>query len=211
MRPPNRFLATLLPAVMLLLAACEPQDRRPGLWLSGELVDPPPEDFSFVLDYPEIFVETRPWYGIPFSVTTVIGIRDGKLYVPSDVLNYSGALTESERKLVKTHPTVGYEILKHIDLPWPVADIVHQHHERIDGSGYPNNLKGDEILFGAKILAVADVVESMFSDRPFRRGFNEVACLAEIEENRGVLYENDVVDACLKIIRDGRYKLKKQR
>ena len=134
----------------------------------------------------------------------------GKIYIPSEVLNYSGALTEAEMRLVKTHPTVGYQILKGIDMPWPVAEMVLQHHERLDGSGYPNKLRKPDILIGAKILAVADVVETMFSDRPHRPGYPLEACLDEIERHRGSLYENDVVDACVGILREGRYTLAKR-
>ena len=129
----------------------------------------------------------------------------GKIYVPSEILNFAGSLTDREWELVKTHPTVGYEILRDVDLPWPVAEIVLQHHERLDGSGYPNHLEADEILFPAKILIVADVLESMYADRPNRRGHNIEKCLSHLEDNRGVLYDREIVDVCINLVQSGRF------
>jgi PAS domain S-box-containing protein/putative nucleotidyltransferase with HDIG domain len=123
----------------------------------------------------------------------------GKIYVPAEILSKPGRITDIEFSLIKIHPQVGQEILRAVNFPWPVADIVLQHQERWDGSGYPAGLKGDEILLEARILAVADVVEAMASHRPYRsaRGIDEA--LEEISRNRGILYDAEVVGACLKL------------
>ncbi|MBM3305821.1 MAG: HD domain-containing protein, partial [Candidatus Aminicenantes bacterium] len=104
--------------------------------------------------------------------------------------------------LVKTHPRKGYGILKDVELPWPVAEIVYQHHERIDGSGYPRGLLGTEILIEARILAVADTVEAMASHRPYRSAPGIDAALREIEKGKGAIYDDEVASACLRIIRE---------
>jgi PAS domain S-box-containing protein len=128
----------------------------------------------------------------------------GKFYIPSQILNKPGKLSEIEFSMIKTHPNLGYQVLKKIDFPWPVADIVIQHHERIDGSGYPYGLVGNEILFEARILAVADVVESMSSHRPYRPSLGIHAALDEISKNKGVIYDSKVVTACLELFeKDG--------
>ncbi len=124
----------------------------------------------------------------------------GKIHVPSEILSKPTKLTELEYTIIKTHPQAGYEILKNIEFPWPVAEIVLQHHERIDGSGYPRGLKGEEILPEARILAVADVVEAMASHRPYRPAFGIDRALEEIKLNRGRLYGSDEVDACVRLI-----------
>jgi PAS domain S-box-containing protein/putative nucleotidyltransferase with HDIG domain len=127
----------------------------------------------------------------------------GKLYVPAEILTRPGHLSAIEVELVKTHAEVGYQILKDIEFQWPVATIVRQHHERLDGSGYPAGLKGDDILFEARILGVADVVESMSSHRPYRPGKGKEAALEEIRSGRGTAYDPSVVDACLTLFRNG--------
>ncbi len=128
----------------------------------------------------------------------------GKFYIPSQILNKPGKLSEIEFSLIKTHPTLGYQVLKKIDFPWPIADIVIQHHERIDGSGYPYGLIGNEIHLEARILAVVDVVESMSSHRPYRAALGINAALYEIRRNKGVLYDSRVVQACLDLFeKDG--------
>ena len=109
-------------------------------------------------------------------------------------------------KSVKTHSQSGYDILKHIDFPWPVAQIVLQHHERLNGSGYPNRLKGEDILLEARIMSVADVVEAMASHRPYRPALGIDFALEEIKKNRGILYDPNVADACLKLFHEGRFK-----
>ena len=130
----------------------------------------------------------------------------GKLSVPGEILSKPGRLTEIEFNLVKTHPQVGYDILKRVESPWPVAQIVLQHHERIDGSGYPTGLRGDEIMLEARILAVADVVEAMSSHRPYRPALGIDRALEEISRNRGLLYDPSAVDACLKVFTEKGFK-----
>jgi len=126
----------------------------------------------------------------------------GKICVPAEILSKPGQLSEIEHTLIKDHPQVGYEILKEIEFPWPVAQIVLQHHERIDGSGYPVGLSGDDIMIEAKTLAVADVVEAMASHRPYRPTLGRDMALEEISQNKGVLYDPDVVDACMKLLQE---------
>ncbi len=126
----------------------------------------------------------------------------GKINVPSEILNKPGKITEMEYELIQNHPQSAYEILKNIDFPWPVADIVHQHHERMDGSGYPGRLKGDEILLEARILAVADVVEAMCSHRPYRGSLGIEKALEEIENRAGISYDEKVVSVCLNLFRE---------
>jgi putative nucleotidyltransferase with HDIG domain len=131
----------------------------------------------------------------------------GKLSIPAEILSKPTKLSELEFSLIKEHAQQGYEMLKNVESPWPLAEIVYQHHERMDGSGYPRNLKGDEILMEARIMAVADVVEAMASHRPYRPALGIDAALAEIQKNRGTLYDNTVVDACLKLFRENGFKL----
>ncbi len=131
----------------------------------------------------------------------------GKISVPSEILSKPGRLTEIQFDMIKTHPEVGYEIMRNIDFPWPVARIMLQHHERMDGSGYPAGLMGEEILLEARILAVADVVEAMASHRPYRPSLGIDQALAEILKNRGRLYDPDVVDTCLALFNDKAYTL----
>jgi PAS domain S-box-containing protein len=130
----------------------------------------------------------------------------GKLSVPSEILSKPTRLTDIEYALVKEHSQNGYDMLKNVESPWPLADIVGQHHERINGSGYPNNLKKDEILIEARIMAVADVVEAIASHRPYRPSKGIEAAIDEITKNRGILYDEDVVDACLQLFREKGYR-----
>ena len=129
----------------------------------------------------------------------------GKIRVPSEILSNPGKLTPIEFELVKQHPRFGYDIIKNVHFPWPIADIVLQHHERMDGSGYPQGLKGDAILLEARIMAVADVVEAMSSHRPYRAGLGIEAALEEISKMRGKYYDPQVVDACLLLFREKNY------
>lgn len=131
----------------------------------------------------------------------------GKIHIPAEILTKPGKLTELEFKFIKTHPQAGYDILKGIEFPWPVAQMVLQHHERLDGSGYPNGLKGDDIILEARILAVSDVVEAMFTNRPYRPGLGLDAALDEITRNRGKLYDPAAVDSCVRLMREGGYRL----
>ena len=127
----------------------------------------------------------------------------GKIRIPAEILTKPSRLDPVEYDLIKTHAQTGYEILKNIRFPWPIADIVVQHHERLDGSGYPKGLKGDDILLEAKILALADVVESMSTSRPYRHSLGIDIAIDEITTNRGRKYEPAVVDAFLAIHRQG--------
>jgi PAS domain S-box-containing protein len=145
---------------------------------------------------------------------TVEGIRMagsihdiGKLSIPAEILSKPTNLSAIELLLIKEHTNRGYEILKDVESPWPLAEIVRQHHERMDGSGYPRNLKGDDILIEARILAVADVVEAMASHRPYRPGLGIDAALNEIEKNSGIFYDKTAADACLILFREKGFKL----
>ena len=119
----------------------------------------------------------------------------------------SEALRESEFSLIKEHAQQGYEMLKNVESPWPLAEIVYQYHERMDGSGYPRKLKGDDILIEARILAVADMVEAMASHRPYRPSLGIDAALDEIEKNRKTFYDKTVADACLSLFREKGFQL----
>jgi len=131
----------------------------------------------------------------------------GKLSIPAEILSKPTKLSEIEFSLIKEHARRGFEMLKDVESPWPLAEIVHQHHERMDGSGYPGNLKGDAILIEARILAVADVAEAMASHRPYRPGLGIDAALNEIEKNRGIFYDSTAADACLRLFREKGFKL----
>jgi len=147
----------------------------------------------------------------------------GKILVPAEILNKPGRLTESEAGqvqshaqaghdilmgLIKGHPQAGYDILKEIDFPWPVAQIVLQHHERLDGSGYPKGLKSDDIILEARILIVADVVEAMSSHRPYRPALGIEKALEEISAHRGKQYDPKVVDVCLRLFKEKGFQFK---
>ena len=149
--------------------------------------------------------------GLPENV--VAGLRMaglihdiGKLAVPPEILCKPSKINDLEFQLIKTHPEVGYDILKKIEFPWPIADIVLQHHERMNGSGYPRKIKGPEILIEARIINVADVVEAMASHRPYRPSLGIEKSLEQISKNRGILYDGEVVDACLRLFREKRFK-----
>lgn len=130
----------------------------------------------------------------------------GKIHVPAEILSKPGQISDAEYTIIKTHAQVGHDILKTIEFPWPIAKIVLQHHERIDGSGYPYGLKGEEILLEAKILAVADVLEAMATHRPYRPALTVEESLEEISNNRGILYDPEVVDICLKLFKEKKFK-----
>jgi PAS domain S-box-containing protein len=150
--------------------------------------------------------------GLPQEQVDGIGmagsIHDlGKLCVPAELLSKPTKLSVIEFSLIKEHALGGYEILKDVESPWPLAQIVYQHHERMNGTGYPRNLRGDEILLEARIMAVADVVEAMASHRPYRPSLGLEAALEEIEKNSGTLYDNAAADACLCLFRTKGYHL----
>ncbi len=131
----------------------------------------------------------------------------GKLSIPAEILSKPTKLSAIEFSLIKEHARRGYEMLKDVESAWPLAEIVRQHHEQMDGSGYPRNLKGDDILMEARILAVADVVEAMASHRPYRPSLGIGAALNEIEKNKGTLYDAPAVDACLRLFREKSFNL----
>ncbi|MBP1710469.1 MAG: domain S-box-containing protein/HDIG protein [Deltaproteobacteria bacterium] len=131
----------------------------------------------------------------------------GKISVPSEILTKPTRLSNLEFELIRTHSEAGYSILKDIEFPWPIARIVLEHHERIDGSGYPNKLKADELLLESKIIAIADVVEAISSNRPYRPAVGIQAALEEIEKNKGILYDSVAAEACIRLFREKHYKM----
>jgi putative two-component system response regulator len=133
----------------------------------------------------------------------------GKITVPAEILSKPGQLSALEYELIKSHVQAGYDILKQIDFPWPLADIILQHHERMDGSGYPNALKHEEILLSARILSVADVFETIASHRPYRPSLGLQRAMDEIRENRGRLYDSRVADVCLALFENDRFQFPK--
>jgi len=143
------------------------------------------------------------------QLRTAAMIHDiGKIYIPSDILSKPGRLLEIEFSLIKTHAQSGYEIVKGMDFPGIVAQAVLQHHERLDGSGYPSGLKSDDTILEAKILVVADVIEAMASHRPYRSALGIDRALEEISKNKGKLYDTAVVDTCLELFRSGTFAFK---
>jgi putative nucleotidyltransferase with HDIG domain len=144
-----------------------------------------------------------------FSEHQVDGIRTagvlhdlGKVSVPVELLTKPSRLTEIEFKMIQTHPQVAFDILKEIDFPWPIAQIVYQHHERMDGSGYPSGTSDEAILFEARIIAVADIVEAMVSHRPYRPALGIEEAMKEISRKKGTMYDAHVVDACVGLFRN---------
>jgi PAS domain S-box-containing protein/putative nucleotidyltransferase with HDIG domain len=132
----------------------------------------------------------------------------GKIHVPAELLMKPSKLSELEFRLIKKHPQIAYDILKDIEFPWPIAEMALQHHERIDGSGYPNGLKGDEVMLEAKILAVADVVEAMLSARPYRPALGMKKALKEISAKKGIIYDSKVANTCIKLFKEKGFKFK---
>lgn len=148
-----------------------------------------------------------------FSKDQVEGIRIsgllhdvGKISVPTEILCKPGKISQIEYSIIKTHAQIGYQILKQIEFPWPVAQVALQHHERINGSGYPSGLSDEDVIFEAKIMAVADVVEAMSSHRPYRPALGVDAALDEISKNSGNLYGADVVKTCLHVFNQKGFK-----
>ena len=132
----------------------------------------------------------------------------GRINWPTKIVNNDSKLVEAEYDFIKSHSKIGYYILRSVDFPWLIAEIAYQHHERLDGSGYPRGLKDDEILVEAKIIGVADVVEAMSSHRPYRSAYSIREALDEISNNRGILYETEVVDTCLTLFKEKNFKFK---
>ena len=130
----------------------------------------------------------------------------GKIGVPAEVLSKPGKLSEVEMDLIRVHSQIGYDILKCIDFPWPIAEMVLQHHERLNGSGYPQGLVDQEILLEAKIIGVADVMEAMNSHRPYRPALGLGVALEELYQNKGVLYDGEIVDACIRLFAEKDFK-----
>jgi putative two-component system response regulator len=131
----------------------------------------------------------------------------GKIYIPAEILTKPSKLSDVEFELIKSHPLVAYEILKDMEFPYPIADYIFQHHERLNGSGYPKGLSDGNILLEAKIIAVADTIEAMASHRPYRPAIGLDKALEEISINRGILYDPDAVDACLRLFREKGFSL----
>lgn len=127
----------------------------------------------------------------------------GKISVPAEILSKPGDISEHELGIIKSHPRIGYDILKDIEFPWPIAQTVYQHHERMDGSGYPQGVPGEEIMIEARIMAVADVIEAMASHRPYRPSLGIDKALEEISANKGSKYDSQACDACLKLFNEG--------
>lgn len=141
-----------------------------------------------------------PWGRIQ-GLRMAAAIHDlGKIHVPAAILNKPGPMTEHEMAIIRQHPQTAYEILKGLDFPWPLAETIYQHHERLDGSGYPRGLKGDEIILEARILGVSDVAESIYSFRPYRPGRGPRAAREALQKGRDVLYDARVVDICVDLI-----------
>jgi putative nucleotidyltransferase with HDIG domain len=129
----------------------------------------------------------------------------GKLYVPTEILARPGKLSQIEFEVIKMHPQSGYEILRRIEFPWPVAEVAYQHQERLDGSGYPRNLRGDQILPETRIVSVADTIEAMTFHRPYRPELGLEKALHEIEQSKGRLYDEAAANACLRLFREKRF------
>jgi len=134
----------------------------------------------------------------------------GRFNWPTKIVNNEGQLTEEEHELIKNHSKISYYILKTVNFPWDIAEIAYQHHEKLDGSGYPKGLKDGEILMEAKIIAVADVVEAMSSKRSYRPAYSIKEILEEILKNKGILYESQVVDACLRLFQEKHFQFKEE-
>jgi HD-GYP domain-containing protein (c-di-GMP phosphodiesterase class II) len=151
-------------------------------------------------------------YGLSVDVTAGIRLAAtlhdyGQLFVPAEILNKPDRLTEEEYAIVKKHPVLGFEALEHVEFPWPVAQAVLQHHERLDGSGYPSGLSGNDIILEARIVAVADVMDAMTSDRPWRKALSVGEALSEIQKGAEALYDGAIVEACVELYTKQSYRL----
>ena len=130
----------------------------------------------------------------------------GKVNLPTEIISKPSKLIEVEFNLIKNYPKIGYDILRKVDFPWPIAEIILQHQEKIDGSGYPRGLKGDEICIEAKILGVANVVEAMSSYKSYRPALSIDEALVEISNNKNILFDPEVVDTCIKLFKEKDFK-----
>ena len=149
---------------------------------------------------------------LEFSQSRTAGLRVmaflhdiGKMAVPAEILCKPGKLSEYEFNIIKAHPQIAYDILKEIEFPWPVAQAILQHHERLDGSGYPVGLSGQDIIMEARVLSVTDVTEAIASHRPYRPALGLDKALDEILQNKGILYDQKVVNACLTLFKEKRF------
>lgn len=225
-------LSRLCPVIKRELEAAEVRDKCK--WLENELkrtIESFQNVFSATMQFIISAIEARDPYkrghqlrtaNLAYTIASEMGLHQkimdgihmassihdiGKLAIPAEILAKPSKLTDIEFSIIKEHCQNGYEMLKNIETAWPLAQVIYQHHERIDGSGYPLNLKNDEIIMEARILAVSDVVESMASDRTYRPALGIESALHEIKENRGILYDNIVADTCLKLFREKGYQL----
>ncbi len=155
---------------------------------------------------------------LDFSWSRIQGLRMaaaihdlGKILIPYAILNKPGPMSEPEMAIIRMHPQTAYDILKKIEFPWPIAETIYQHHERLDGSGYPRKLKGDQILLEARILGVADVVESMAFFRPYRPSIGIEEGIEELENQKGILYDPQVVDACVLLLTKKKFDFQTKR
>jgi putative nucleotidyltransferase with HDIG domain len=189
------LMSNVISSMELLIAAINPYIAGHQKRVSGLAVA-----IAVELNLPEDTIEGIRISGIFHDI--------GKIIIPTEILNKPGRLLETEYNLIKTHSKSGYNILKPIDFPWPVADIVLQHHEKYDGSGYPQGIDGDKILIEARILCVANVIESMASHTPYRRGLGIDTALVHISQNSKILYDPAVVNACLNMFKLKKYTLK---
>lgn len=128
----------------------------------------------------------------------------GKISVPIEILSKHGKLMDLEFSLIKVHPESGYDILKEIKFTWPIAQMIYQHHERLDGSGYPNALVGEQIILEARVLAIADVVVAISSHRPYRRALGIAMVIQKIETNKGIFYDPEIVEICIRLLRNNK-------
>ncbi len=225
-------LSRLCPVIKRELEAAEARDKCK--WLENELqqtIDNFQKVFSTTMQFVVSAIEARDPYkrghqlrtaNLAYAIAAEMGLNQetkegihlassihdiGNLSIPVEILAKPSRLTRIEFSMVKEHCHNGYEMLKNIETAWPLAQVIYQHHERMDGSGYPLKLKNDEIIVEARILAVSDVVESMASHRSYRPALGIEAALEEIKVNKGLLYDDTVADACLKLFCEKEYQL----
>lgn len=189
---------------------------------SGTMEEPELQDLAAALEahHPSTAAHQRRVADLAEAIACELGIPEytregirlgallhdvGKLHVAPAILDKAGPLSPDELDHVRAHPRAGYDMLKHVELPWPVAYFVHQHHERLDGSGYPRGLPGPAILRGARVIAVADTAEALLANRPYRPGLALQEVLEHLEQGRDRLYDRQAVNACVRLLRTGRF------